>query len=473
MKIRERKTEIVLIAAIILLIIPYAITILYALPSTDDFWMGIGVEKSTVVIDAFEKANSFWMGWGGMWFYEFLRTLLNPVVLFGATNSLVGVELLLFFCFFLFTMWILNRTFWKYLIGEEKITYALGTCFLLLAWFLNTEVWTEVFYWFCGSAYMWAMSFVMLTVALEIIYFIKPSRKITVALSILGAIACSFYSQAVFPCMIFLLFMGREILNTKKWKWSRWIPFGFFLLGALSSIIAPGNYARRVLEETTGWGILDTFRDTMVMWKESLLTLMKNPISIMIMVVFFVIGMKGLKESKYRYRYPVIPFIITLVCLYVTYFPVVLGYGGSSYWPNRVIFIYNMFAVLLFSASSMYLGGWTRYRKGILLKRKDIMCGIVGLILFVYVCYVPTENYWGVTYLHTTALIGQVKAANEDWKEVLSQIETSKTKTVSVITDPINTPIIKSPGVTADENDPNNLKVANYYKKDAVYIIWK
>ena len=94
-----------MIAALLVLLVPYAITILYAMPSTDDFWMGIGVERSSVIADAFQKACDFWMGWGGMWIYEFFRTLLNPVVLFGASSSLAGVELLLFFCGFLVAMW--------------------------------------------------------------------------------------------------------------------------------------------------------------------------------------------------------------------------------------------------------------------------------------------------------------------------------------------------------------------------------
>lgn len=219
MKLKDKKIEIGLIAALVVLLVPYAITILYALPSTDDFWMGIGVERSSVIMDSFQKACDFWMGWGGMWIYEFFRTLLNPVVLFGASSSLAGVELLIFFLCFLAAMWVLNRAFWKYFVGQNKMAYALVTYFLMLAWFLNTAIWTEVLYWFCGSAYMWAMSLVMLTVALEMKYFANTDKKTTIKLSIIGAIACSFYSQAVFPCMIFLLFMLRDILNTKKIDW--------------------------------------------------------------------------------------------------------------------------------------------------------------------------------------------------------------------------------------------------------------
>ena len=96
MKLKNKKVEIGLTMALALLILPYAMSILYALPSTDDFWMGIGVERSSIVIDSIQKASDMWMGWGGMWIYEFLRTLLNPVVLFGASSPLAGVELLIF-----------------------------------------------------------------------------------------------------------------------------------------------------------------------------------------------------------------------------------------------------------------------------------------------------------------------------------------------------------------------------------------
>ena len=473
MKLKDKKIEIGLIAALVVLLVPYAITILYALPSTDDFWMGIGVERSSVMIDSFQKACDFWMGWGGMWIYEFFRTLLNPVVLFGASSSLAGVELLIFFLCFLAAMWGLNRVFWKYFVGQDKMVYALVTYFLMLAWFLNTAIWTEVLYWFCGSAYMWAMSLVMLTVALEMKYFAKADKKTTIKLSIVGAIACSFYSQAVFPCMIFLLFMLRDILNTKKIDWKKLIPFGFFLLGALSAMVAPGNFARRDLAEGQTWGILGTFRDTAVMWKVSLFEIVKSPLFMIIMVLFVAVGMVCLKEAKYKYAFPVIPFVITVVCLYVTYFPFALGYGGYSYLPNRAVYVYNMFAVMLFAFSGIYFGGWLRYRMGIELVKKDFLMVGLCLVLFAFVSFIPTETYGALPYYQVLKQTGHVKNANAQWKEVLKAIETSKEDKVYVETGYIETLIIKSPGITNDVEDPNNRKVAAYYGKDLVQIIWK
>jgi len=473
MKLKDKKLEIGLVAALILVVTPFAMSILYALPSTDDFWMGIGVERSSVIIDSIQKASEMWMGWGGMWIYEFFRTLLNPVVLFGASSGLAGVELLLFFCGFLAAGWMLNRTFWKHFIGQEKLTYPLATYFLMLAWFLNTELWTEVFYWFCGSAYMWAMSFGMITVALELIYFTQPTKKVTIWLSVVGALACMFYSQAVFPCMIFLLLMAREILNTKKINWSRLIPFGCFLLGALSAMVAPGNFARKDVEDAVSLGIAGAFKDAAVMWKVSLLELVKNPITIIVMVVFVAIGMSGLKQSKYKYSYPILPFAITLITLYVTYFPFALGYGGSNYLPNRAVFVFNMFAVMMLAVSCMYFGGWLRYKQGVVLTKNDIMCGVLTMFIFAYVWYVPTESYWEVPCLQTAGLMGEIENANAQWRDILEDIETAKGKKVYVEHTYINTPIIKSPGVTHDIEDPNNKKFAAYYGKETVQLIWK
>lgn len=473
MKLKEKKIEIGLVAVLILLIAPYVISILYALPSTDDFWMGIGVERSSIIVDSFQKACNMWMGWGGMWIYEFFRTLLNPVVLFGASSKLAGVELLVFFCGFIAAGWVLNRTFWKCFIGQEKLTYPLATYFLMLAWFLNTELWTEVFYWFCGSAYMWAMSLIMITVALELIYFTKPTKKVTIWLSVVGALACSFYSQAVFPCIIFLLLMAREILNTQKINWSRVVPFGCFLLGALSAMIAPGNFTRKELVESVEWSILDTLKDTAIMWKTSLLELLKNPITVVVMVVFVAIGMIGLSRSKYKYAYPLLPFTISLICLFVTYFPFALGYSRSDYLPNRAIFVYNMFAIFLLTGSCMYFGGWLRYKQEILLTRNSIMCGTLMLFLFAYVWYVPTESYWNVPYLQTVSLMDEMESANTQWRDILEEIETAKGKKVYVEHNYINTPIIKAPGVTHDVEDPNNKKFAAYYGKETVQLIWK
>jgi len=473
MELKNKKVEKGLIATLFLLILPYAMSILYALPSTDDFWMGIGVERSSVIIDSIQKASDMWMGWGGMWIYEFLRTLLNPVVLFGASSPLAGVELLIFFFGFIIAGWMLNRTFWKNFAGQESLIYPLVSYFLMLAWFLNTEIWTEVFYWFCGSAYMWAMSFVMITVALELKYFTKQTKKVTIGLSVIGALACMFYSQAVFPCMVYLLLMAREIFDTKKINWSRLIPFSCFLLGALTAMIAPGNFARKDVDNAVKFDLFGAFGDTAVMWKRSLLELAKNPITIIVLVLFVVVGMVALKQSKYKYKWPVIPFVITLVTLYVTYFPFALGYGTSGYQPNRAIFVFNMFAVMLFAVSCMYFGGWLRYNQGITLTKNDILCGALTLFIFAYIWYVPSEGYWNIPYMQTAGLMNQIESANVQWREVLEDIETAKGKNVYVEHTYINTPIIKNPGVTSDIEDPNNKKFANYYGKDTVQLIWK
>ena len=69
--------------------------------------------------------------------------------------------------------------------------------------------------------------------------------------------------------------------------------------------------------------------------------------------------------------------------------------------------------------------------------------------------------------------MGEVASANEQWREVLKEIETAKEKDVQVEHSYINTLIIKSPGVTSDIEDPNNKKFASYYKKKTVKLVWK
>ena len=468
----ENKISIFLAIMLIALIFPYANTIFYALPSTDDFWMVIGVEKSTLFQDAVETACSFWMGWGGMWIYEFLRVLLNPIVLFGATSKLVGVELLIFFLLFLCAVWILINAFWKKIIKEDKLVYRLGSYILILLWFLNAEVWTEVFYWFAGSAYMWAMSLVCVTVALEFSYFEKPDKKNAIALSIVGAVTCSFYSQAVFPCAIFLALMGREVWHTRKIQWSKFIPFVCFLMGALSALIAPGNFQRKEVDNGVQMRIISTFKDTFVMWARSILDLIQNPMTIIIMLAFVLLGLCIMKESRCKYRYPLAPFMFTFACLYVTYFPFALGYGGSSYLPNRAKFIFDMFAVLLFSVSCMYLGAYLRYQKKIELKYINRVCCVTILVMFAYACLVPSEYYRKLPYIATIEETEAVKSANMRWTYLIKQIEISNEKEVYQESPIIYTPIIKEPGITSDDNSINNKKISDYYEKDAIGIFW-
>lgn len=468
----EKKINLALVLILLIVITPYLYTILYALPSTDDFWMAAGVDKTNLFWDAVNTANSFWLNWGGMWLYEFLRVFLNPLVLFGATSAFLGVELEIFFLIFVGSMGILNFTFWKYVIRERKKVYVMASYLMLLIWFLNTEVWTEVFYWFVGTAYMWAMTLILLTVALEIIYFNKPRVWIGVLLSVVGAVACSFYSQAVFPCSIFLLFIGKDIYENKKINLKIIIPFVFFLIGAFSSLVAPGNFQRKDVENGVGLGFASAVKDTFVIWLGNLFDLLKNPLALIIAILFVALGMICLKEGKNRYRHPLIPFGLTLIGLFIAYFPFALGYGNATYLPNRAKFSFNMFAVLAIAVSCMYLGGWLRYEKKILLTKKRAMYGLACLMVFAYTCLIPTKYYEELPYAQTVAQIHQVKLANEQWRYLLDRIEGAEEENVVFERSVINTPIIKSPGITSDKDNSINKNIADFYEKESVCVYW-
>lgn len=467
-----KKGNILLTAILIAVIVPYAYTILYAVPSTDDFWMAAGVDKENMLQSAINTANSFWMNWGGMWLYEFLRVFLNPLARFGATSSLLGVELVIFFLLFLCALWVVNDTFWKFVIKNEKSEYILGCYLLLVIWFLNTEVWTEVFYWFVGSAYMWAMTFVLLTVALEMVYFNKPSIWNGTVLSVIGAIAASFYSQAVFPCMIFLLFITKDFFDNKKINLKKIVPFLFFLLGAISSLVAPGNFQRKGASGEAGLGLLTALKDTFVIWLGNLFDLVKNPLAVIMAVFFVLLGMVAMREKKEKYRYPAVPFVLTLMCLFVAYFPFALGYGNSTYLPNRAKFAFNLFAVLSFSASFMYLGGWLKYEKKMKFAKKELTYGVAGLAVFAYVCLIPTQYYQELPYAQTVAQTHQVKVANDEWRYLLNAIEASEEENVEFERSTIYTPIIKAPGITSDSKHSINQNIADFYGKESVCVYW-
>lgn len=466
------KVDLLLIMVLIVVILPFVSTILYALPSTDDFWMAACADKENILQSAIDTANSFWMEWGGMWLYEFLRVFLNPLVRFGATSDLLGIELVIFFLLFLCALWVANSTVWKHVIKNEKSEYCLGCYLLLVIWFLNTEIWTEVFYWFVGTAYMWAMTFVLLTVALEIVYFKKPDMRKGICLSIIGAIACSFYSQAVFPCMIFLILAVFDYLEHKRIDLRKMVPFLFFVLGALSSLIAPGNFQRKEISGGVGVDLFGALKDTLIIWAGSLFDLVKNPLMIIMAVVFILLGMVALREWKYKYCYPFIPFVLTLICLYVSYFPFALGYGNSTYLPNRAKFAFDVFAVLLFSASFMYLGGWLREKRKVVCTAKELRYGLAGLAIFAYVCFIPTKYYEELPYAQTVAQMHQVKLANDEWSYLLNAIESSEEENIVYERSIIYTPIIKSPGITSDKEHSINCNIADFYGKESICVYW-
>jgi hypothetical protein len=317
------------------------------------------------------------------------------------------------------------------------------------------------------------MCLILLTVILELNFFIGKKNDIVhiIVLSIVGFWGCSCYFEAVFPGMLYIVLAYGEI-KKGKWKKREIIPFLFMLAGGIGSVVAPGNFVRA--EENIAGGSLhwgSTIKNTSIMMFDCMFDLVKNPLFILIMICFLLVGIHKGKDRLAKYN-PIIPFAITLCGLLITLFPFALGYGTYTYIPNRCLFVFNLFAVLSLANDFIFLGSWLGAKYGIVIDKVLLRNLIMAGSVFAYVCLIPSSYYENLPYAQTVAQTHQVKLAYEEWSYLLNYIETIPDKNVEFERGIIDTPIIKSPGITGDADNSINRHIADYYGKDSIRIIW-
>ena len=276
---------------------------------------------------------------------------------------------------------------------------------------------------------------------------------------------------AVLPATVYLIYLVVDLIKDRKIYWKKDIPFFFYCAGFLSALVAPGNFSRLGSETgETGLHLFRTALDTLVLWLDTTFDLIKNPLVLIAMLVLVLIGAVIFKEMKFKFQYPLLPFVLTILCLYITYFPMALGYGGTSYLPNRVRFIFCTYAVLMYAASFLYLGGFVYRKKGEFIAKKNLITAVAALAVFGYVCIMPTKYYEELPYAKTVSQIRNVKIVNSEWMYLLRYIEDTEEKELYLSRSKINTTIIKAPGLTADENYVVNQKIAEYFGKDYIKL---
>ena len=80
----EKRSRLLFMIVVIILILPFIGNIWYSLPSADDFSMLYDYDHSiSIFVNAISKANTMWITWSGEWSYSFIQILINPLLFQG------------------------------------------------------------------------------------------------------------------------------------------------------------------------------------------------------------------------------------------------------------------------------------------------------------------------------------------------------------------------------------------------------
>lgn len=473
---------VVLVVAIILCVSPIVKSITYSVPSSDDFWKATIPQNMGIWEAALNRANWFYTNWYGGWIWEFTEVLLNPLIYFGPASPSYGYFLVVCFLLFISILALLVRDFFKYFLLCENRNIWLFSYLMLLFTFLNASIWTEVFYWFCGSTYLRAMTLMLLTLDLIIRNYRKYSLGKSIAITCIGAIACTSYTETIFPGLIFFLFIISDAKRNHSFGWKKAYPLLFMVAGGLTNLLAPGNQARYAYEHEGDsmhiTSYLGAFRDAAYATAKELQDLFCNPIVIIYLIMITLLGMYLFSKNQYRFSYLKClgGIILSLICLGLTYYPFVLGYAGVDYLPNRMQFVFIIYALFSFSLNAISIGGClTNYipLKGRILNKYAYFTMMIVLIIFGFKL-MDVFHCWGKTPMYRIcSLEDSTEYSHDRWIEVIHEIEDSPEQNVVIQRQFFDTHIIKPMGIAEKTDNPQCVKMAKYFGKETLLMEWK
>ena len=355
------------IAAILYMVLPTIITSVYSVFIDDDFIHAATIERfhevhSSYLYCCWLFMTDKYMHWQGNYFSMFIQALLSPanqggfrmlrIIMVANSVSFFGV-------FSLFVLTMLRR------IGLKDLMPRMIVLAPVIYGMTAFDPFQEVYYWFSGiTTYTIPVTVFMLaiilwdksesisgTIAKRIIFAISLFLMFLVGggtLALVGAV-----------CWMTLVWVFVKWLESHKISWNIAALFIATFIGAIITVIAPGNYERQdVAQGKNAGGIFNALGNSWKGFYDNLEWLINRRNFALVLLVVFIIGIVCAKELAPRLKTLLISGALLLPLPFVIVFPVVYGY--SSYWtPNRCVFVIVLGFVLGYSLFALALGAYT------------------------------------------------------------------------------------------------------------------
>lgn len=452
------------ILLVILIIFPFLLTAFFSVPCQDDFMIyhRMSIEEgSNVLIKSLKAVWTIYNDWtGGMpWvFYEFL---FNPLNYATAWSHLVGIYLQFSFVSFLIVMYVwiqvICSDFFNTSNRLNQMIYL-----VIVAAFLNLQIYSQVIYWFIGNVYMWVCTMAMLTHIVMVRYFSKYSKASFLELIILGFVTCFNYQIAMTLGFLYLL----EMFKNRRKKVIDWIPLACMALGGLISVLAPGNFTR--YNEVNGsFSVKATIAYAIADLGQVVIKCVTNSFCIAFLMCVFIVGALG-SNKEYKVPHPAVMVMAEFLSILWMVFIMAWGQGNSVIY-DRMAFLINFCVIMSSIITFGYLGKYISLKYPCLCEeplKRTILTVCVGACLCNVGIYVQQDD---IPWKHTINELENVRESASSVRNLYKSISGSGDEDYIIYDDDfeINTDLL--PGLyLGDKNHWVNEDMAYYFNKKSI-----
>lgn len=333
------------------------ITASYSVLAKDDYVHAVGVGVFNTSFFKYLKASINYMihmynNWQGTYFSMFIQALLSPVNNIGM--PLLKIVMVLNVLLLYLSLAFLITSLFK----NEQLLIRTSVFTLVIIQVICYTYYSEIYYWYSGAvSYSIPLAFTLTGIALLINYY-RESKTSYLILSTL----CGFVSGggsltvAGLGCYSVLVILIYSYLNKKKDK-KLLIVFILWVIFALVNTLAPGNYIRHSVFDSSGLQYIDAIKyDIKTVWFRFKVLVKQSPI-ILYCLLFIFLGYKS--TNKTNPNKLIVSIIYSLVSFVVT-FPLVLAVSNYAFDCSRTNFIIDFGIIISFGLLCFNLGSYCK-----------------------------------------------------------------------------------------------------------------
>ena len=472
--IMKKRLHIYLLLLIVLvLFLPYLWSASYAVPNADDFCIAEHLRinfdsQNHLLIGSVQAATDFYKTLATAWPFWFVEFFFNPMNSSQYHFDLYRIMMPSILLLVIISTVVLIRGVCIYCFKFEKNAKETTVMCLLTSFvFLNTLIYSEVFYWFVGAVYaLYSISELLASFFIVKHFLGKNSKLEDFLMIVLGTVsAWSLVSLSTIYLVYFLFILNKLIYKKRRITVLEIITSAVFVISTILMFVGPGNYVRHNRIDANGIHFISAIRDAGYNFYRMMMSLISNPLFILLLVVGLLYGFNIGKRLIISSWILFMSYFATLLCLFGILYPVALGYSAVTA-PNRIWYIFNIHAIILFLIDSVITGVYLSEVN----KKVDVYIKPVAIFLIVYVFisgwYISSPYYVTLTSINTDKVI------YSQWISALKQIENSSEQDIIIEVSTIpSSRTIKPVGLAYSSDSSDywiNEGVALYYEKNSV-----
>lgn len=301
---KKIELSVALIAFIIVMVIILTFTIAagFSFPNAhDDFGLANAIEALKVqtknpMLYSIKYMVTMYNTWQGTFSSSIILALLSP--LNGGGVIQLRIILIMNSLLFWWSLYVLMYNFWKCLDKDVTWKSVIILYAIVVSMITGFKVYRDNFYWFVGAMpYTVPMSLMLLGVSCLMLVIRKQKKKYIYLGAIFAFIASGGVLQvAGLNCWILLIICAFFNKGEKKC----WIVFLGGFLGALINSVAPGNFLRHNVIDTSGLHVLDSISMSFTVAASEIQWLFFETLAILFLIMCAILGGGILKDINYR-----------------------------------------------------------------------------------------------------------------------------------------------------------------------------